>query len=538
MGRRLRALVTLGGTREPIDDVRAVTNSSTGRLGAAIARALVARGHEVIAVAAADTLRHRWIPAAARVAPFTSFQSLADQLARHADPTIDLVFMVAAVSDYSPVAAEGKRSSDEDAFVLEMTRNPKLLSTLRARCGPDTTLVGFKLLSDVSPERLVAVARAQCLGASLDLTVANDWRTLRDGRHPVWFVTPEDARRHDGDREGAADAIVHAALAVRHGDPAPATALPGRWRRRTRWTTPFRRAPSEGPRRAFGPVRGDRPLVEALARRAPDGLRPLEVHRPDGVELLHADADADADARAFEALARRARDLGARAVDPVVFDGRIVGAIGHAGADALLLDLDDEVSDRWPMAILGDTARPLADRRLVVPSTDAARWAARGFRPDPARDLTPVTAPWDRDDLRAAASIALVDVTRDRVLFGLRRTAPRLAAFPGGRLEPGERPWEGAVRELHEETGVALPEDARPLWTRVVWGGDDPCWHLTAHVVPVLGAPLAAETAEFSPSWTPLHPSLPGSLPREAAPAGVRQLVRDLVEDAFQDDPP
>ena len=47
----MRAVITAGGTREPIDDVRVVTNLSTGRFGAHIANALVARGVDVTLLA-------------------------------------------------------------------------------------------------------------------------------------------------------------------------------------------------------------------------------------------------------------------------------------------------------------------------------------------------------------------------------------------------------------------------------------------------------------------------------------------------------
>jgi len=45
--KRIHFIVTSGGTREPIDDVRYIGNSSTGRLGASIAQAAASRGHRV-----------------------------------------------------------------------------------------------------------------------------------------------------------------------------------------------------------------------------------------------------------------------------------------------------------------------------------------------------------------------------------------------------------------------------------------------------------------------------------------------------------
>ena len=76
------------------------------------------------------------------------------------DP-VDLFFMAAAVSDYAPEQASGKIRSDRDELVVRMGRAPKILPTLRDQCGPDSFLCGFKLLSGVTSEELIAVARAQ-----------------------------------------------------------------------------------------------------------------------------------------------------------------------------------------------------------------------------------------------------------------------------------------------------------------------------------------------------------------------------------------
>ena len=148
----LLAIVTAGGTREPIDDVRFVTNLSKGRFGAAIARALADRGVEVVLLASAELASHpEWIDPRVPVVPFGSTSELDAAIdAEIARGTPDLLFMAAAVSDYAPVRVEGKIRSDADELVIRMRRLPKILATLRDRCGRSTFLVGFKLLSGVS----------------------------------------------------------------------------------------------------------------------------------------------------------------------------------------------------------------------------------------------------------------------------------------------------------------------------------------------------------------------------------------------------
>ena len=217
----LRAVVTAGGTSEPIDDVRVVTNSSTGRMGAALAGALVERGVDVTLLASRSLASHpEWIDPSVTVVPFGSFAELRDVLHEATEEAPDLLFMAAAVSDYAPVPAEGKLSSDDDELVVRMVRNPKLLPTLRARCGPDTTLCGFKLLSGVSADELIAVARRQIAKGALDLCLANDLQELGSGRHPAWIVGMDgEPRRVEGDKAHTASVLADVALAL-HGAPA------------------------------------------------------------------------------------------------------------------------------------------------------------------------------------------------------------------------------------------------------------------------------------------------------------------------------
>jgi len=106
----MRVLITAGGTREPIDEARVIANTSTGRLGARVADAAVAAGHEVLLLHGVQAAR----PGSARVRceVFDTGGELARLLERHA-PQADAVFHAAAVSDFVPVRASGKIASDQ-----------------------------------------------------------------------------------------------------------------------------------------------------------------------------------------------------------------------------------------------------------------------------------------------------------------------------------------------------------------------------------------------------------------------------------------
>jgi 8-oxo-dGTP pyrophosphatase MutT (NUDIX family) len=210
----MRALITAGGTSEPIDDVRVITNTSTGRFGAALADALVRRGIEVTLLTSRATVdRPGWVDERVRRVGFGSFADLQEALDRETRSPPDLLFMAAAVSDYSPVPHVGKLRSDADEIVIRMRRNPKLLATLRERCGPDTWLTGFKLLSGVERSTLLAVARRQRETAGLDMTVANDLATFAPDRHPVAVVSGRRVDDHCGDKASSAAFVADRALA-------------------------------------------------------------------------------------------------------------------------------------------------------------------------------------------------------------------------------------------------------------------------------------------------------------------------------------
>lgn len=232
----VRALITAGGTRDSIDDVRLsshlkitgtpglvevnhfdIDNFARGTFGLEIARAFAARQVEVTLVGSRDLLRGiNQVPPGIRLVPFRSFADLGDALRREI-PAVgpDFVLMTAAVADYSPVAVEGKLSSDQDELLVRCRRNPKLLDLLRPLAGPSATLVGFKLLSGVPDETLEGVARAQIERASLDATVANDFRRIdwERGIHPVLLVPKNgSALPLTGHRPEVASALVAALL--------------------------------------------------------------------------------------------------------------------------------------------------------------------------------------------------------------------------------------------------------------------------------------------------------------------------------------
>lgn len=184
-----KAVVTAGGTREPIDDVRVITNFSKGTFGNSIAGYLNKRGYDTILLCPDDVpLRSGYINGV-DYQHFTDTNSLRSLLLSQYKP--DIIFHAAAVSDYRPKSVKGKISSDQEQLIIELERTPKILPEIRTTYGNEVYIVGFKLLSGASRRDLVKAGIAQNQRSHLNLTVANDLQNIHDHQHPVLLVTAE-----------------------------------------------------------------------------------------------------------------------------------------------------------------------------------------------------------------------------------------------------------------------------------------------------------------------------------------------------------
>jgi len=165
-----RVLVTAGGTSEPIDAVRAVTNRSSGKMGFAVAAEAHRRGAEVVLVAGVTSLP---TPFGVRRIDVESALEMRDAVLAEFDAA-SIVIKAAAVSDFrpaEPVQQKIKKESLAEAgrLTLEFVQNPDILQEISARKG-DRTIVGFAAES----HDVVAAAKRKLLRKGCDLMVAND----------------------------------------------------------------------------------------------------------------------------------------------------------------------------------------------------------------------------------------------------------------------------------------------------------------------------------------------------------------------------
>lgn len=161
-GRRI--VVTAGGTQEPLDPVRCLTNRSSGRMGYAIAEAARDRGAEVVLITAPTALPR---PYGMEVVEVTTAQEMY-QAVKKAVESADALIMAAAVADYRPARmAESKiKREKSEKLTLELERTPDILGEVRG----NFLRVGFAAES----EDLINNAKEKLRKKQLDLIVAND----------------------------------------------------------------------------------------------------------------------------------------------------------------------------------------------------------------------------------------------------------------------------------------------------------------------------------------------------------------------------
>jgi phosphopantothenoylcysteine decarboxylase/phosphopantothenate--cysteine ligase len=175
-----RILLTAGPTRAYIDDVRFLTNASSGRMAAALAQAALAAGHEVTIVSGPVQLRY---PTAARVIPVITTRDMLDASLAEL-PSVEGVVATAAPCDFEPVRrVAGKIPRQGDGLALELAPTPDVIATLARKSVSRQWFVAFALEPGADPRRAFQKIEAK----RCDLIVVNDVTAI-EGTHTAVTV--------------------------------------------------------------------------------------------------------------------------------------------------------------------------------------------------------------------------------------------------------------------------------------------------------------------------------------------------------------
>src|SRR5208283_2308474 len=169
----MNCIVTAGPTYEALDDVRRLTNFSTGRLGTELANFLAARGHRVTLLIGESAT---W-PGGRRVQSVKTFSTTADlraKLKSLSGRKVDALFHAAAVSDFAfgnmftrdakgglkPFKPSKKISTRGGSLFVELVPTPKIIAALRG-WFPRTKIVGWKFEADGGRAGALRAAKRQ-----------------------------------------------------------------------------------------------------------------------------------------------------------------------------------------------------------------------------------------------------------------------------------------------------------------------------------------------------------------------------------------
>ena len=185
-------IITSGGTEEYIDDVRVLTNISSGKLGSRIAEVLSVR----------TDLKIHFVRSRRSHLPEVNTDNIMTHDVRTATDAfkkieylmchnkIDAVIHSMAVSDFTfrrdkPVKL---KSNDPESFIDYMretiTPNPKIISFIK-KWNPNTFLIGFKFEVGISTAALVKLACSSIIKNDCDLVVANDKKEMEQAKSHV-----------------------------------------------------------------------------------------------------------------------------------------------------------------------------------------------------------------------------------------------------------------------------------------------------------------------------------------------------------------
>jgi phosphopantothenate--cysteine ligase len=215
-------IITSGGTREYIDDVRVLTNISSGKLGAMIAdECLTQRANVYYIHAKGAVMPKNDNDSFITLIEITTVADLIKAFEKIVEETsypIDAVVMAIAASDFTfnrdiPIKL---KSNDPKAFIEHMGKmiapNPKVITKVKG-WFPNTYLVGFKFEVGLEHDELIKVARESMIKSKADLVFANDKKEMERFKHHVGYLVTKDNTKMCEGKDHIASQLVNQLIA-------------------------------------------------------------------------------------------------------------------------------------------------------------------------------------------------------------------------------------------------------------------------------------------------------------------------------------
>jgi len=197
-----RVLIIGGSSAEAIDDVRIISNRSSGKTAITLAKSFFYRGADV----------ELWYGCSKEPVPnylknvnFETVRDVVDLLKAREIKNFGVIIICAALSDYIPKKIDGKLSSNEKKLILEMSPAPKIIAMLREK-APSSKIIGFKL--EENSDKLQNKAYSLLKKNNLDFVIANTISGLNNDKNEVCVIDKKgDIIHKTGKKEQLADWI-------------------------------------------------------------------------------------------------------------------------------------------------------------------------------------------------------------------------------------------------------------------------------------------------------------------------------------------
>jgi phosphopantothenoylcysteine decarboxylase/phosphopantothenate--cysteine ligase len=164
-----KVLISLGGTFEPIDSVRGITNRSSGKMGLALAKQAYILGADVTLIVANVSVRISPLFNVFRVETSKEMANVIFDIVGD----YDIFISTAAVSDFEVVQHKNEKIDSESSLSIDLKPTLKIIRQIK-KINPNIFLVGFKAEFNISREEIISCAKKQISDAGTDIVVAND----------------------------------------------------------------------------------------------------------------------------------------------------------------------------------------------------------------------------------------------------------------------------------------------------------------------------------------------------------------------------
>lgn len=197
--RKKRILIIGGRSEEPIDDMRIVTNRSTGLMAVKLAERAFERGSDV----------ELWMGGASVALPeyisTKRFESVSQLMELVKTIDHDIVIVPAALADFAPDHVEKGKIPSDQTIDVRLQPVPKVLPYIRERCDK---VIGFKAESGMSKSDLIAKARGRMEMYDLNAIVANDIDAAGRSATSVILITANGETEISGPKSKVSDSIM------------------------------------------------------------------------------------------------------------------------------------------------------------------------------------------------------------------------------------------------------------------------------------------------------------------------------------------